>query len=96
MKLITTYKWKCVYKMEGEMFISDSYSDLVRQMRMIVYSQPSTNAQHRKEAKKRFYNWDRTILDDTSDKSFVIDLIKMGYVKVLSCVREPLKSQENE
>jgi len=74
------------------MFISDSYSDLVRQMRMIVYSQPSTNAQHRQDTKKRFYNWDGTIIDDTSDKSFILSLIEMGYVEVLSCVREPLKT----
>tara|TARA_R100000995_G_C3482716_1_gene125053 strand:- start:516 stop:797 length:282 start_codon:yes stop_codon:yes gene_type:complete len=92
MKLKTTYKWECVYKMDGEMFVADSYSNLVKQMREIVYSQPRSNSEHRRDTKKRFYKWDRTIIDDSSDKAFVLDLINCGYLKVLSCNRKALKT----
>ena len=94
MRIETTYKWECVYKMDGEMFISNSYKSLVKQMRMLVYSQPLSNSEHRSQTKERFYNWDKTILDRSSDKAFVLSLIDCGYVRVLSCNRKPLKTQE--
>ncbi len=72
MRLQTTYKWECVYKMDGEMFVSNSYKSLVEQMRRLVYSQPRSNKEHRIQTKKRFYNWDKTILDSTNDRAFVL------------------------
>lgn len=96
MRIQTTYKWECVYKMDGEIFVSRSYENLVRQMRMLVYSQPRSNSEHRTQTKKRFYNWDKTILDDSNNKAFVMSLIKCGYVKVLTCSRKCLKTQEND
>ena len=96
MRLQTTYKWECVYKMDGEMFVSNSYKNLVKQMRMLVYSQPRSNGEHRIQTKERFYNWDKTILDTSSDKAFVLSLIECGYVRVLSCSRKALRAQEND
>ena len=93
MKIITSYKWEVIYQMEKEIFVSDSYSDLVEQMRMIVYSQPQTNEEHRLQTQERFYNWDKTVLDVSSDEAFVKSLIKNKYVKVLGASRKPLKSQ---
>ena len=78
--------------MDGEIFVADSYSNLVKQMREIVYSQPQTNKEHRKDTRRRFYNWDRTLIDDSNDKAFILDLIKCGYLRVLSCNRKPLKT----
>ena len=95
MKLQTTYKWECLYKMEGEVFVSESYSDLVSQMRKIPFDRPSTNKEHRETTKRAFYEWDRTILDDTSDKSFILSLIDCNYLKVLSCNRKPLRTKKN-
>ena len=96
MKLHTTYKWECVYDMEGEIFIASSYKKLVEQMRAIVYSQPTTNEQHRADTKKRFYKWDKTELNDSSDKEFVLSLIHCGYLKVLTCTRKALKTAKNK
>jgi len=95
MKLETTYKWECLYKMEGTMFSSEDYTDLVSQMRKLPFDQPQTNRKHRQMTKKSFYEWDKTILNDTDDKSFVLSLIECGYLKVLSCNRKPLTTREN-
>ena len=94
MRIETTYKWECIYKMDGEIFISNSYKSLVEQMRMLVYSQPSSNSEHRIQTKQRFFNWDKTILDPSNDKAFVLSLIDCGYLRLLSYSRKPLRAQE--
>jgi hypothetical protein len=77
------------------MFSSEDYTDLVSQMRKLPFDQPQTNRKHRQMTKKSFYEWDKTILNDTDDKSFVLSLIECGYLKVLSCNRKPLTTREN-
>lgn len=94
MRIQTTYKFEVIYKFDkNTILIAESYSDLVSQMRSFVYAKPQTNEEHRIQTKKRFYNWDKTILDTTNDKSFVQSLIDCGYLRVLSYSRKPLKSQ---
>ena len=91
----TSEKWQAIYKVNGEMLVAESETELVRLMRKNYYDKPSTNKEHRDRTKNMFYNWDKTQIDATSDESFVRSLIMCGWIKVLSCNRKPLKSQEN-
>ena len=88
----TTKKWECVYKMEGVKLIAETPTQLVNELRLLAFDQPTTNQEHRVRSKVWFKNLDNVDIDITTDRTFVNDLIQYGYVKILQCNVKTLKT----
>jgi hypothetical protein len=87
-----TWRWECIYKMDGVKIIAKNHYDLVRQLREFAFDKPKNNKTHREVSKNWFWEMDRVVIDTSTDTTFINDLIHFGYIKVLQCGKKSLKT----
>ena len=87
-----TYRWECIYKMEGVRISAKNHYDLVKQLRGFAFDKPKNNKLHREVSKKWFWEMDRVTIDISTDTTFINEMIRFGYIKVLQCYQKSLKT----